>query len=627
RNIIMSQILHELKIQPENKKLLMPADTTLLEAITEAGISITAACGGKASCGKCRIIIEDGNLPLPTDAELSILTEEQLRSGMRLACRTKLNGDMVITIPDTSRSLEIQILMGGASHPVELSPNVSKYYVELPTQTLTEAVSLFDHLCRRLNLRADASLRSGQALRADLALLQRLPNVLRAWNNKLTAVVCADKLIALEQGDTTRRCYGIALDVGTTTIVGALIDLTTGEDVATTSMVNPQSQYGHDVISRINFAIEGEHGLDELQLSVIGAINQLIASLIKSSKVKSDEIYEMTVVGNSTMFHLLLGINPRSLGTMPYVPAVSHSVDVNAAELGILQVNPAADVHVLPNIAGFIGADSVGAILAANFDKAEDDSIKIMADMGTNCEIILRKDDQLLACSAAAGPAFEGAKIKNGMYAAPGAIESVSLNDDCEYKTIGGSEPKGICGSGLVDLGAELLRVGIVDATGRMLAPDELNDKISPHLRKRIVKNETDEILEFVIANSGNNEPITLTQRDVRELQLAKAAIRTGIEVLLRQAELQLDDVDELYVAGGFGNYINKENAIRLGLIPAMPLERIKFIGNAAFIGAKMSLISRDIRGRADKVARSVQHLQIADTPDFQTLYMESMMF
>jgi uncharacterized 2Fe-2S/4Fe-4S cluster protein (DUF4445 family) len=201
------------------------------------------------------------------------------------------------------------------------------------------------------------------------------------------------------------------------------------------------------------------------------------------------------------------------------------------------------------------------------------------------------------------------------------------LNDDCAYKTIGGNAPKGICGSGLVDLGAELLRIGIVDMTGRMLAPDELNGKISPHLQKRIVKNETDDIWEFVIANAANNEPITLTQRDVRELQLAKAAIRTGIEVLLRQAELQLDDVDELCVAGGFGNYLNKENAIRLGLIPAMPLERIKFIGNAAFIGAKMALISRDIRDRADKVARSIQHLQIADTPDFQTLYMESMMF
>jgi len=332
------------------------------------------------------------------------------------------------------------------------------------------------------------------------------------------------------------------------------------------------------------------------------------------------------VVGNSTMFHLLLGIHPRSLGIMPYVPVVSHSVDVNAQDLGILQVNPAANVHVLPNIASFVGADTVGAILAANFDRAEDDSIKIMADMGTNCEIILRKNSQLFACSAAAGPAFEGARIKYGMYAGPGAIESVSLNDDCKYKIIGRGAPKGICGSGLVDLGAELLRVGIVDITGRMLSSDELS-KISPQLQKRIIRNESDKMLEFVVAHSAKNEPITLTQRDMRELQLAKAAIRTGIEVLLRQAGLQLDDVDELYIAGGFGNYLDKENAIRLGLIPQLPLERIKFIGNAAFIGAKMALISRDIRNRADKVARNTHHLQIADTPDFQNLYMESMMF
>ncbi|MBC8236161.1 2Fe-2S iron-sulfur cluster binding domain-containing protein, partial [bacterium] len=317
----MSQISYELTIQPDNKKMLVPSNITLLEAIMEAGINITAACGGKASCGKCRVIIEDGNLPLPTDTELSALTEKQLRSGVRLACRTKMSSDMVITIPDTSRSLEVQILMGGVSQPVELSPNISKHYIELTTQTLTESVSLFDHFGRTLNIHAEPSLRSGQALGVDLALLQRLPNILH-WSNKLTAVVCGDKLIALEQGDTTKRCYGIALDVGTTTIVSALIDLTTGEDLKTVSMVNPQSQYGHDVISRINLTIEDEHGLDELQVAVIGAINKLIASLIRASNVKPDEIYEVTVVGNSTMFHLLLGIHPRSLGTMPYVPVV-----------------------------------------------------------------------------------------------------------------------------------------------------------------------------------------------------------------------------------------------------------------------------------------------------------------
>jgi len=613
----MSQISYELTIQPENKKIIVPSNTTLLEAITGAGINITAACGGKSSCGKCRVIIADGNLPLPTDAELSILTEKQLRSGMRLACRAQINSDIVITIPDTSRSVEVRILMAGASHQVELAPNVSKHYVELPTQNLTESVSLFDHMCSELNI---------CELSTDLNLLQILPNVLH-WSNKITAVICGNKIIALEQGDTTNRCYGVALDIGTTTIVGALIDLTTGDDIETVSLVNPQSQHGHDVISRINFTIEDKNGLDELQTAVIGAINKILASLTRASNVKPDEIYEVTVVGNSTMFHLLLGIHPRSLGTMPYVPVVSRSVDVNAIDLGILHVNPKANVHVLPNIAGFVGADSVGAILAANFDKAEDDSIRIMADMGTNCEIILRQHDQLFACSAAAGPAFEGAKIKHGMYAGPGAIESVSLNDDCEYKTIGSVAPKGICGSALVDLGAELLRVGIVDAMGRMLDRNELNDKISPQLQQRIIRNENDETLEFVIARAANNDPITLTQRDVRELQLAKAAIRTGIEVLLRQAELQLDDIDELCIAGGFGNYINKENAIRLGLIPQLPLERIKFVGNAAFAGAKMALISRDIRERAENVARNTHHLQIADTPDFQTLYMESMIF
>ena len=611
----MNQSSYKLTIQPENSTIVVPPETNILEALTDAGVSIVSACGARGTCGKCLIIVEDGALSPLTKAELSFLTKEQLESGMRLACQAKITQDTIITVPDTSRALEIQILLGGESRPVNLAPNVSKHYVELPAQTLVDSVSLFDHLKRTLNLRAD--------LRADLVLLRQFAEVLHTWDNKLTAVICGDRLIALEQGDTTARRYGIAFDVGTTTIVGTLVDLNTGEDVEIAPAVNPQSQHGHDVIARITHTVDSDDGLDILQQAVIGAVNQIIETVCQSANVQSEEIYEMTVVGNSTMLHLFLGLNPRSLGTMPYVPVISHPAEISAADLGI-KINQAANVHTLPNIAGFIGADTVGAILAANFDLADDAAVKILADMGTNCELVLRKENQLFACSTAAGPAFEGAKIKHGMYAGSGAIERVYLDDDCHYQVIGNGEPKGICGSGLVDIGAELLRVGIVDTTGRMLPAEELNDNISAKLKERILKNET---VEFVVAHTDGNAPITLTQRDIRELQLAKGAIRTGIEVLLRQADLQLDDIDELCVAGGFGNYLNKENAIRLGLIPEILPERITFIGNAAMAGAKMALISQEVRERSIKIARTTQHLQIADTPDFQMLYMESMMF
>jgi len=616
----MNETLHKLTIQPDNKSVEVATDTTIQEAVAKAGIALTAACGGQAMCGKCRVIVKEGTLLPPTKTERSVLTEEQLRDGMRLACQAKLIGDTVIEVPATSRTLEVRILMGGIAQPVSLSPNVSKTYVEVPTQKLEDSVSLFDHLKRTLDIRVD--------LKTDLSLICQLPIVQTEWDNKVTAVICGDKLIALEKGDTAERCYGVALDIGTTTVVGMLIDLITGKNVETAAAVNPQSQYGHDVISRITHTTEHEDGLETLQTTVITAVNEIIETIASEANAKIDEIYEMTVVGNSTMLHLFLGVSPRSLGLMPFVPVVSQPVDVNAAELGI-HINPAGNVHALPNIAAFVGADTVGAILSANLDLKDDDDggVKMLADMGTNCEIVLKMGDELFACSTAAGPAFEGAKIKYGMYAGPGAIEEINLDGDSapvEYKVIGKIPPKGICGSGLVDIAAELLRIGIVDATGRMLSGDELAN-VKPELRERVRENEG--MKEFVIANSQSGEPIALTQRDIRELQLAKAAIRTGIEVLLKQVEKWTDDVSELYIAGGFGNYLNKENAIRLGLIPELQHEKIKFIGNAAVAGAKMALMSMEVRERTEKVAHITQHLQIAETPDFQTRFMDAMLF
>jgi uncharacterized 2Fe-2S/4Fe-4S cluster protein (DUF4445 family) len=302
---------------------------------------------------------------------------------------------------------------------------------------------------------------------------------------------------------------------------------------------------------------------------------------------------------------------------------MSHGFNVDAGTLGI-HIHPSANIHVLPGIAGFVGADTVAAILAAGMDEDHGD-VRMLADVGTNCEIVLRHGSRLIACSTPAGPAFEGARIRNGMYAGPGAIERVRLDEDCALRVIGRIPPQGICGSGLVDLGAELLRVGIMDETGRLLDDPELDGRISFSLRRRLV--ETDGERSFVVAETEEGNPLVLTQRDIRELQVAKAAIRSGVEVLLDAAGLCPEDVSTLYLAGGFGSYLNRAHALYLGMIPDMPVDRIRFTGNAAAVGARLALVSQEMRRRAEQVARHAEHLQIADTPDFQFRFAEAMLF
>jgi len=607
----------KLTIKPDNKSIELEKGANLLEAITKAGIQITSPCGGEGTCGKCRVIIEsDTGLSPLNDLEKSVLKNEQIKNRSRLACQAELTGNAVISIPEPSRVSDMQILLSGAAKPFKLNPSIYKTFVHLPKQNLENAVSAYAQLKSQL----DGKIHH----KSSIKVLRDLAIGLNKSDGNLTPVFCNNRIISIESGNTVDKCYGMALDIGTTTIVGALIDLQNGEDLAFASVSNPQSKYGHDVISRINLTIEKTDGLQILQSLAIEAVNQVIDKLVQSAKIPSENIYEMTVVGNSTMYHLLLGISPRSLGLMPYIPVVSDAVSLQASELGI-KINPNGNIYVLPNIAGFLGADTVGAILAAGLENNSDGKTQMLADIGTNCEIVLKKNDEMIACSTAAGPAFEGAKIKHGIYAGPGAIEKIVLNDDCEYKVIGNKNPTGICGSAVVDIGAELLKTGIVDMRGKMLPAEELDNKVKPNLKKRIIHG--DDGLEFVIAQSETGENITMTQRDIRELQLGKAAIRTGIEVLLDKVDIKLEQIDELLIAGGFGNYINKENAIRLGMIPKLPTEKIKFIGNAAIVGAKMALLSREARESANKISKSTKHIQVAETPDFQMKFMESMLF
>ncbi len=596
------------------RSLSSHAGVTLLEALNSAGVRITAPCGGEGTCGKCRIQAS-GTLAPVTPAERQLLTPEQLQSGLRLACQAQVQGDVDISVPDTSSQPEMRIVEHGAAREIQAEPAVIKCHITVPEQTLSQPYSRLEHLSRCGDLRAD--------LVTELSVLQRLPSILDSVSGSATAVMRDNVLMAVESGNTVDQCYGVAIDLGTTTVVASLVDLNDGRELARAATVNAQTRFGHDVVSRINTALEQRDGLRQLQEAAHESIALVLKQVLTEAGIPSEQVYDAALVGNSTMAHLCLGIHPGSLGRMPYVSTAGPMLLAPPESTG-LSIHPEARTYVLPSIAGFVGADTVGAILAASLDE-DDGRTRLLVDIGTNCEIVLRLGDRLLVTSTPAGPAFEGARITCGMYAAPGAIESVRLDGEVGYRTIGDQEARGLCGSGLVDISAELLRVGIIDATGRMVGPDELDSDVAKGLRQALIEHE--EGMAFVLHNGGGGGRVFLTQRDVRELQLAKGAIRSGIDLLLEYAGLSPDALDEFIVAGGFGSYIDKHNAMRLGMLPRLDPDKMTFIGNGALVGARLALLSRTLRRRGEQVARTAEHLQLAHTPDYQMRFSESMMF
>ena len=601
---------------PEARQGEVAAGTVLREALAQLDVQVAAPCGGEGTCGKCRVLVSGDGVGEPGPTERALLNGDQRHQGLRLSCQVQVNDHVQVEVPASSRSAPIRILPGGTNRKVPIEPLVGKQVVQLKDQTLTESYARLEHLRRCGDLRAD--------LRAVAELLPRLPLVLDGQVSQVTAVIRQDRLLDLEPGDTSGRCFGLALDLGTTTVVASLVDLQTGRQLGYAAKVNQQAAEGHDVIARINFTQEQPDGLEKLQQAALVSLNQVIEQVLEQQAVAPEEVYEATLVGNTTMVHLCLGISPLSLGKLPYVGIVGDEVDMAAGDVG-LGLHRAARVYVLPGIAGFVGADTVAAILAAGLDE-DDGRTRIVADIGTNCELALRYGQRLLVTSTPAGPAFEGARISCGMYAEPGAIEAIVFDADVHCKVIGKDEsPRGLCGSALVDAGAELLRCGIVDETGRLLDPAELSDEVAPALRRRVV--ERGEELAFELARTAAGEAIVLTQRDIRELQLAKGSIRTAVDLLLEKAGIEATDLDEFVLAGGFGNYLDKTNAIRLGLIPELPPAKLSFIGNGALVGARLALLSQPLRRQGLLIAQTAEHLQIAGTPGFQMRFAEAMIF
>jgi len=595
--------------EPLGRRARVAPGATLLEAARQAGVGLNAICGGAGTCATCRVRVVAGEVTPPTEAERDVVAE-----GLRLACRTRVLSDVRVDVPPASITAPQRAQIEGRELPVELDPAVRTFDVAADPPSLTD-------------LRADAT-RLREALqeqhavdvsRCDHGALCQLPALLRESGWRVRLVVRDGEVIAVAPVGTSP--LGLAVDIGTTKVAAYLVDLESGETLAASGRMNPQIAYGEDVMARIDYAMDGEAQARELQQAVVAGLDELTRELCEQAGRATAEVVEAVLVGNTCMHHLVLGLPVEQLGLAPYVPALAYSYDLKAQELG-LSLAPGASVHLLPNIAGFVGADHVAMVLATGIHDTED--ITVGLDIGTNTEISLAVDGRLLSCSCASGPAFEGAHIHDGMRAAPGAIEWVRLVDEAdsgaprvEYQTIDGAPPVGICGSGVLDGVAELRRVGILRENGAM--------QPGSHPRVRGTGSET----EFLLVPAGEQDAlrdVVINRRDVNEIQLAKGAIRAGIDVLLEEAGLEEEQIDRVVVAGAFGTYLDVDSALAVGMFPQLPRDRFVQVGNAAGMGAKLVLMSRRCRAIAREIARRVEYVELTTHPHFVEVYTAALM-
>ncbi|MFW5996909.1 MAG: ASKHA domain-containing protein [Lentisphaeria bacterium] len=600
--------------QPSGRSVYVLPGTLLLEAAGRAGIVLQTPCGGQGTCGKCKIRIVDGKLE-PSAADKRMLSEEQIKQGIRLACQTYVETELIINVPKESRfEAKDQILTSHMNKGVILDPVIQKQFFQLETPTSEDAVSDTARLKRYVG---DKNI--------PYYLLRKLPKFLRSHDWEGTAVMTDGRILGLEPGDTSDKAFGVAIDVGTTTIVGTLFDLNTGDDKAVASTVNPQVSYGDDVISRIMRLRENHDSRWEMKEETMNAINNIVKNLSQKIDIEERFIYEIVIAGNSTMQQILCGLDSAALGEVPFVQVFDGALSIPAKDLG-LATCPGCEIFIFPQIGGFVGGDTVAGMLATQMDKGEEPTL--LVDIGTNGEIVLADKGNFYATSTAAGPAFEGARIVQGMRATAGAIEKVVIKEDVDINVIGNAKPVGLCGTALIDTVAELLRKGLIEESGRIISAQEAPEDVSDKLRSRLV--DVDGQTNFLLADAAetsSGEPVYLWQKDVRELQLATGAVRAGINLLLRRLGLEAEDLGSVLLAGAFGNFIRRNNARRIGLLPQVRCGRIQFIGNAASLGAKLALLSGEERLRAEELRSKAEHIDLSLDPEFQMEFGEAMMF
>ena len=640
---------HTIILQPSGRRGQVDEGTSVRTAARELGVEIESICAENATCGKCLVLIEEGRFEKynidSQQANLSpvgveeraylerrpkLLKDKGWKIGqVRLSCQSKILGDVLINVPEESRGNKQIVRKSASNRPIEIKPAIRKYLVTMTPPNLERPIADWERLAKGLETSmqlvrgVDAKVPRWFDMNIDYQCLRTLSKTLRDAKWSVTVTVWNDKEVIAVQGGYHEESYGAAVDIGSTTVALYLCNLRTGELLAAESEMNPQIVYGEDVMSRIQYAIEHPDGLDKLHKAIISTLNKLLSKAAHEAKIKLTEILEMVLVGNSTMHHVLLNLHPKDLGLAPFVPTIHKSVDIKARELG-LHINPSGNIHVLPTIASFVGADTSAMILAEEPHKQDENWLLI--DVGTNAELVLGNRKRLVCTSTPTGPALEGAHVEYGMRAAPGAMERIVIDEttlEPKYRVIGvegwntdhaefKGQVKGICGSAIIDGVAELFRAGIVDSRGKFKKNLE---------SKRVRQGESG--WEYVIAwteETSIGRDIPITQQDVRQIQLAKAALFTAARTLLKRFGLQ--DPDKVILAGGFGSFIDKEKAMLIGLIPDCDLENVYAVGNAAGDGARIALLNIEKRNEIDSVTRNVERFELPTDPDFQNQFM-----
>lgn len=602
--------MNYLNVNGTSKKYEFKVGESLLNILHENNIGIEIPCGGKGICGKCKIKIVNGLVNDKTDEETNYLTKHELEEGIRLACLVIPKGDLTVEVLN-KKDLKHNILTEGYMPDIEINPLISKRVYNITKPTLENNISYENAL---------KDISKNLLYINNPILLRSLPKAFE--QDQITAVYKDKELMLIEHKDTSKSIFGLSIDIGTTTVVGSLVDLSTGKEIDVESEINPQKEYGLDVLSRIHFIKNNSDGLDILHNLIIECINRLILKLCAKNDVCSANIYEIAVAANATMMHILLKVNPVSIGKSPYSPVFSSSQTISASSLGI-NISSCATVYCLPGVSSYIGSDIVAGAVVSQLSKTDKNILFI--DIGTNGEIVLSKKGKLSSCSCAAGPALEGMNISCGMRAQNGAIEGVKIDESgIDLKVIGDLDPIGICGSGIIEVISEIVRLNLMGKTGRLKKKDDLKkDEKLKDIANFIV--EENKKRKFLI-NSESKE-IYITQSDIRQVQLAKGAISSGFYALLELMEIDMNDLDEIIIAGQFGKHLSIESLVGVGIIPEKLREKIRYIGNSSKTGALMCLLSKDAREDMEKTSREINYFELSTKEGYERLFTSCLKF
>lgn len=600
----------ELVVEPYNIRVEADRGERVYDVLKRAGIPFRTECGGRGLCGKCRVIVKGGAVSAVTPTELRLLSQDELEAGYRLACQTFLEGSTALLVPPESRSGGLEVAASGFARSMPFKPLAKKVFLRLRPPSLEAPRSDFEVLLEGLGY---------GKLKIEYSALKSLAAKARESNWEVTATIWrGERIVNVEAGDTARHNYGAAVDVGTTKIVLHLVDLDRNTTLTKLSIENPQTIYGDDIVSRIHAALQDPRSLSDMQKMTVTAINNLLRAARATAGLEWEHLTSAVVVGNTVMHHVFLGLDVKGLGFSPYIPSVRDSMELPGGLLGLEGVDY---VYLPPNIAGYVGGDAVADIIATGIHLLDKPSL--LVDIGTNTEIILNTGERLLTCSAPSGPAFEGGHIKHGMKAMVGAIRKVVVSgvDRVEYEVIGGGKPLGIAGSALIDVIAGLLETGV-------LTPRGFFDKNIASWR--ISRSSSGDGREFILVRAEESltgKEITVSEKDVGEIRLAKAAIYSGIAVLLERSGLKPEDLEEVFIAGSFGYNVDVVNAMRIGMIPRLDPSRVRAVGNTAVEGARLMLTSESAVEEAERVAREAEYVELTLAPEFKRIFPRSLMF